>query len=149
MDDIATIPESASSTGTRILGSEGVHEFIRYTAASGIALALDIGVLWLLNTSGVSYLLAGALAFGVGLSTIYFLSVQWVFAERRMNPYAEFALFGLIGLVGLVLNEIVLWIFTGILGFYVLISKIASVVVVFSWNFAARKWLLFSSTRHE
>lgn len=57
-------------------------------------------------------------------------------------------MFALIGLVGLGLNELVLWLLTGLLGVFYLTSKIASVALVFTWNFAARKWFLFSNTHH-
>lgn len=127
------------------LGSEDVHEFIRYTIASLIALTIDLGLLWALTTiAQISYLLSGAIAFGAGLVTIYFLSVYWVFGERRVhNRGAEFVVFAGIGLFGLFINEFVLYVCTALFGMYFLLSKIVSVAIVFTWNFAARKWLLF------
>lgn len=143
--DIATSPEAAPTSTLSTLGAEGVHEFIRYFVASLIALGIDIGSLWLLTSVfAVPYLLSGALAFVLGLITVYFLSVRWVFSKRMVrNPHLEFALFALIGIIGLALNEAILWVLTGYFGFFYLLSKVASVIVVFSWNFAARKWLLF------
>jgi putative flippase GtrA len=147
VDDIATSPEAATAPGVSTLGSEGVHEFIRYFAASLAALAVDVGLLWFLTSvATLPYLLSGAIAFTIGLSVVYVLSVFWVFEARTVrNPVAEFAIFALIGLIGLGFNEAILYLFTAVFGVYYLISKIASVVVVFSWNFAARKWLLFRS----
>lgn len=146
-DDIAIAPESASAPGVATMGSEALHEFIRYGVASVIALLTDVGLLWLLtDVFDFSYLLSGAIAFTAGLVVIYFLSIYWVFAERVVQSRAaEFAIFALIGLVGLGFNEAILYLFTSIFGFYYLISKIASVVVVFTWNFAARKYVLFRS----
>lgn len=128
-----------------ILASQGLHEFVRYIAASAFALFIDIGLLWILTEyTNISYLIAGALSFTAGLVSIYLLSVCWVFGERSTrSKIAEFAIFSVVGLVGLGFNEIILYILTSIFGFYYLVSKIASVVVVFTWNFAARKWLLF------
>lgn len=149
VDDIATSPETATAPGVSTLGAESLHEFIRYGFASAIALLADLGLLWLLtDVVGVPYLLSGAIAFAAGLVVIYVLSVVWVFAARAItNRAAEFALFSLVGLVGLGFNEAILYALTGILGVHYLGSKIASVVIVFTWNFAARKWLLFRS-RH-
>lgn len=146
--DIVTTPEAETSTAVSTIGSESLHEFIRYFVASAVALAIDIGALWLLTSVfHVPYLVSGALAFTVGLITVYILSVVWVFSARSLrNPAAEFTVFALIGIVGLGLNEMILYALTSLLGWYYLLSKIASVVVVFSWNFAARKWLLFRSS---
>jgi len=143
--DIATSPEAAPTSTFSTLGAEGVHEFIRYFVASAIALLIDIGSLWLLTSvAAVPYLLSGAIAFVLGLVTIYLLSVRWVFRKRLVvNPHLEFALFAGIGIIGLALNEAVLWVLTGYFGVFYLLSKAASVMLVFSWNFAARKWLLF------
>lgn len=145
--DIVTSPETETAPGVSTIGSEGLHEFIRYGFASAAALVLDTGLLWFLtDIAGLSYLLSGALSFTAGLILVYYASVYWVFAKRVVaSRTAEFAIFALIGLVGLGFNEAILYLFTGIFGFYYLVSKIASVIVVFSWNFAARKWVLFRS----
>ena len=143
--EIVIPPEAETTPAISTIGSEGVHEFIRYGFASAIALIVDGVLLWLLTEFlGFSYLLSGAISFTAGLIVVYLLSVFWVF-ERRIvrSRAAEFAIFALIGLVGLAVNEAILYLFTSLFGVYYLISKIASVIVVFSWNFAARKWILF------
>jgi putative flippase GtrA len=113
--------------------------------ASGVALSLDVGSLYVLTSIfTVPYLISAAIAFLIGLTTIYVLSVNWVFEHRVLrDAKAEFAVFTLIGMVGLALNELVLWALTGQLGLYYLLSKGVSIAIVFSWNFGARKWLLF------
>jgi putative flippase GtrA len=144
-DDLATAPEQTPSQTMRILGGEGFHEFVRYFFASAVALLADIGALTLFTeVLGMPYLFAGALAFLIGLILIYVLSTHWVFSARRLgDPWAEFGLFSLIGIVGLGINELILWTLTGGLGLYVLYSKVVSVVFVFTWNFFARKYILF------
>ncbi len=98
---------------------------------------------------GVDYLISGAIAFLVGLTIVYILSVRWVFEARALSDWkAEFLVFAMIGVVGLGLNELVLWILTGYFDLFYMFSKVASVVAVFSWNFGARKYLLCRRT-HE
>ncbi len=144
-EDIAVSPESAPSASYSALGSQSMHEFVRYFAASLLALAADVAALFVLTSvAGVPYLYSAAAAFVLGLVVVYLLSILWVFERRSsMHPALEFLLFALIGMVGLGLNEGVLWVLTGIWGFYYMFSKIASVVVVFTWNFFARKFILF------
>lgn len=142
--DLATTPEAATAPSIEMLGSRGTREFIRYGVASLCALALDTGLLLLLTeVYGVSYLVSGAVGFVAGMVAIYILSIRWVFDERSMDPLKEFMLFAAIGLVGLGINELILFVFTGLVSVHYLLSKILSVALVFSWNFAARKYLLF------
>ncbi|MBP9668973.1 MAG: GtrA family protein [Candidatus Pacebacteria bacterium] len=145
--DVVTTPEATPSVALSSMGSEGLHEFIRYVVASAIALVLDIATLSLLTSIlGVPYLVSGAVAFLVGLTAVYILSVRWVFAVRALsNPWTEFLLFAGIGVVGLLINEAVLYLFTSVFGFFYLVSKIASVIFVFTWNFGARKIFLFKT----
>lgn len=144
-DDIAIAPETANGITANIIGSRATQEFVRYFAASLIALIVDIGSLALLTSFfHVPYLTSGWIAFTFGLVIVYLLSIFWVFEIRKVrNVWVEFLTFLIIGVVGLGINELVLWIFTGLFGFFYLISKIGSVVIVFSWNFFARKFLLF------
>ncbi|MFZ2555911.1 MAG: GtrA family protein [Minisyncoccia bacterium] len=142
--DLATTPEAAAAPSIEMLGSRGAREFIRYGVASLLALALDTGLLLLLTeVYGVSYLISGAVGFVAGMVAIYILSIRWVFDERALDPLKEFMLFAAIGLVGLGINELILFVFTGLVSVHYLLSKILSVALVFSWNFAARKYLLF------
>jgi putative flippase GtrA len=58
------------------------------------------------------------------------------------NRLLEFLLFTLIGFVGLGLNELFLWILTDLLLIYYLLSKIITAIIVYLWNFFARKIIL-------
>lgn len=121
-------------------------QLIRYTFVGGIAFLVDFGTLYALTEgAGLHYLVSAALSFGLGLLTNYGLSVAWVFQRRRLRSrWAEFGVFGLIGLVGLGFNEVTIWLLTEKLGLHYLMSKIASTVCVYLWNFFARKFALFS-----
>lgn len=146
---LATSPENVTGESLRAMGAEDFHEFVRYLMASGVALIVDFGTLALFTSIiGVPYLYSGCIAFLAGLAVIYILSRTWVFASRSgYSTTVEFLLFSLIGIFGLLINEMVLWVLTSGFGLFYLYSKMASVAVVFTWNFTARKWLLFK--RHH
>lgn len=145
--DIVTSPEGEVGTALTLAGAKGMREFVRYFAASLIALVVDTGSLFVLTSVvGISYLYSGALAFMLGLVIVYVLSIAWVFEERTTkSAWVEFTVFAIIGIVGLGINELILWTLTGIFGLYYLVSKVASVAVVFTWNFFARKYALFGT----
>lgn len=121
-------------------------QLFRYTFVGGFAFLIDFGSLYALTEfAGLHYLLSAAVAFILGLSTNYSLSVAWVFPRRRLRSrWIEFAVFGAIGLVGLGFNELIMWLLTDKARFHYLLSKIASTIVVYLWNFFARKYALFN-----
>ena len=94
----------------------------------------------------MNYMIAAAIAFVVGLTVNYILSVRLVFSgnERIAGKAAEFIIYGIIGAAGLVITEAVMYFFTDICGLYFLLSKIAAAAIVLVWNFAARKKILYS-----
>ena len=121
-------------------------EGARYSAAALLALAVDFGVYdTLIRFAGVHYLVAAPIGFVLGLATIYFHSVRWVFGARRIGrPGLEFAIFAGIGLAGLALNQLVLYIAVERARLSYEAAKVVSAGIVFCFNFGLRKSLLFT-----
>ncbi|MCM1337197.1 MAG: GtrA family protein [Candidatus Amulumruptor caecigallinarius] len=107
---------------------------------------MDFGLLALLTEyAGFSYQLSACLSFTAGLTINYLLSIVWVFgsaARSQADHIIEFVSFGLIGLVGLGMNALIMWFFTELCGVHYLVSKIISTIIVFFWNFLARRSLI-------
>lgn len=120
-------------------------QFFRYILVGGAAFLVDFGSLYILTDFfTIYYLISAAIAFILGLITNYLLSISWVFNRRTFyNKPFEFGVFAMIGIIGLILNEVFIWVFTAELGFYYLISKILSAIIILFWNFFARKFTLF------
>ena len=121
-------------------------QLFKYGFVGGIAYCVDFGsLIFLTEVVKIHYLISAAIAFILGLLTNYAISILWVFPKRTLaNKRVEFLIFSIIGLVGLGLNEVIIWVFTEFIHYHYLISKILSTVVVFFWNFIARKKILFS-----
>jgi putative flippase GtrA len=121
------------------------REFRRYAVAAGLASCVDVGVLVVLTSSlGVYSLHAAAIAFGAGLLTSYLLSITWVFQARTwQQPWVEVGLFMLIGGIGLLGCGVCMWVLTEYAHLHYLCAKMGSALVVFGWNFVAKKWLVF------
>lgn len=113
---------------------------------SMLSFALDFGVLvFLTEVAHLYYLISAGISFVLGATMSYALSILFVFEMRRFSSrLLEYGLFMLVGIVGLGLNEVLLWALTEKIGFYYLVSKIIAAALVFFWNFAARKGVLFS-----
>jgi len=121
-------------------------QLFRYTIVGGIAFIVDFSSLFILTEFfHIYYLVSAAIAFLLGVITNYLLSIMWVFSRRSIrSQWVEFFIFGIIGLIGLGFNELFIWYFTEKVHFHYLSSKIISTVVVYCWNFFARKFTLFN-----
>lgn len=120
-------------------------QFIRYVFVGGLAYIVDFGLLFIFTEFfKIYYLTSAAFAFLLGLITNYILSTVWVFNKRILkNKWVEFGIFALIGIIGLGLNQFFMYYFTEHFHLHYLFSKCISAVIVFSWNFFARRFTLF------
>jgi len=121
-------------------------QLFRYTFVGGAAFIADFGLLYVLTEHmHLHYLLSATFAFIVGLTINYLLSKLWVFSNNTIKKqWLEFVIFALIGIVGLSLNNLFLWIFTDYCSIHYMLSKILTTIIVFFWNFLARKLILFN-----
>ena len=118
----------------------------RYLISGGTAFLVDTALLTLLTECfGREHLLLWTcIAFAAGLVITYLFSILWVFDNRSMKSRtAEITVFVLIGVIGLGLTELLMWFLAQKAGLHYLLSKIVTTVLVFVWNFAAKKLLLF------
>ena len=114
-------------------------QLLRYTFVGGFAFMVDFDSLFALTEFlGLHYLLSATVAFGLGLLTNYAISVVWVFSGSRFSSrWIEFALFTGIGIIGLGINDVCIWTLTEFAGVHYMLSKVASTVIVYLWNFNA------------
>lgn len=124
-------------------------QLLRYTFVGGTAFIVDFGLLYVLTEYlNLHYLYSATLSFIAGVIVNYFLSKIWVFQKGKVsNRWIEFLIFALIGIIGLGFNNLFLWIFTDKLHIYYMISKILTTLIVYLWNFFARKLILFNGKK--
>jgi len=95
-------------------------QFFRYIHVGGIAYIFDFGTLFVLTDYlNCYYLISAAIAFLIGLTINYTLSIRWVFNRRCIKEQrVEFIIFSMIGGIGLLLTELFMWFFTEKLKFW-------------------------------
>ncbi|MBP5274171.1 MAG: GtrA family protein [Abditibacteriota bacterium] len=147
----------------------GFGQLVRFAAAGLLNTAVDFAVTAVflgIFTFHYGYIPASCIGFLAGVVLSYVLSVRWIFTVRSVSDRRlEFMLFLVIGIIGLVLHAWLLYVMvdtspakemvmtlTRKLDFIfkmeepdVWFSKIAVTVIVFFWNFYARKCILFRS----
>jgi putative flippase GtrA len=126
-----------------------LSEAVRYGLVSAVALAADMSVLrGLVNWAGWHYLLASVVAFSVGATVAYVLSVRFVFPVRKVHsPSLEFVSFVSLGLAGLVVNAATLFVAISVVGVGLITAKLLAAGCTFATNFTLRRQLLFTPPR--
>lgn len=120
-------------------------QLFRYIFVGGTAFTVDFFFLYFFSDiCGIYYLFSAVLSFIISVLVNYVMSTRWVFNQDNIeNKVLEFNLFILISTIGLGFTEILLYFFTDIVGFYYLISKIISAIIVLFWNFLARRLMFY------
>ena len=118
-------------------------QFIRYGFVGGIAAVVNIGMLYVFaDMFHIYYIVSNVLSFTLGLIVNYILSKKFVFGNSTsISKINEFIIYAIIGVIGLGLDTLLLWIFTEKMALFYMVSKIISTIIVFVWNFGARKIL--------
>ena len=121
-------------------------QFFRYTFAGGTAFLVDFGLLFFLtDVCGLHYLVSATIALITGFIANYLICIFWIFQKSKYNRKQELLYFILIGLTGLALNNVLMFLFTDKIKFHYLVSKIVAAILVYLWNFFARRYLLFNA----
>lgn len=127
-----------------------VGQFLRYFVTGGLAFVVDFGAFALaLYYFDIHYLISNLIGLAAGNVVNYLLTIRWVFSteKRKMEKYVflEVTVFVLISLFGMGLNELLMYIFVGILLIQEMVSKVIAAIIVLLYNFLARKFILFRS----
>jgi putative flippase GtrA len=120
-------------------------QFVRSAVVSVIAVLVNFGASYIFKEMlGMYYLLAASLSFFLGVLVNYFFSVKWVFAHRQLeSKHMEFVIFVVITTVGLVFNLLIIAGMVEIAKTGYWVALLIATVLVFFWNFLARKKFLY------
>ena len=118
-------------------------QFAKYFGVAGIGYLVDFGSMIVAKEIlHLHYLISATIGFILGLIVVYILSGRYVFGESKITSRKkEFLLFALIGVVGLGILNLLMWALTSGLHVNYLVSKILATIVVYAWNFFARRSL--------
>lgn len=126
-----------------LLTSTKTHaQLFRYFFVAAVGLIVDFSfVVFCKEVLDIYYLVAVAIGFICGLFVTYILSNRFVFGMPKGSQLKSFVLFGVIGLVGLLILSVLVWLMADKMGVNYLIAKCLATIIVFLWNFIARRTL--------
>ncbi len=121
--------------------------YIRYGAASVVALGSDVGLLLLFLKLGFSPAAASALGYGIGIGVHWLISSRLVFpdgaAPRGPERNRQKGLFVGSALVGLAITTAIVTI-GSFIGLLPIAAKLVAVIVSFQTTYMLRKAIVFS-----
>lgn len=122
-----------------------IRDAFGYAVASGLALAVDMTILFVLvHYFSWWYLAAASTSFIVGLAVAYLISAKLVFKYHRLEDRrAEFVAFAAIGVIALILNAAAMFIGVHYLGLNYLVAKCLAAGFTFIVSFVSRRQILF------
>jgi len=126
-----------------------IKQFVAYLFVGGIAFAVNTVILLLVRDRMVSLnyslhmadAIGGMAGFVIGLFVNYFLSLKFVFKAK--SSMKDFVVVLVIGVIGLVMTSGGLVILNANMGIPILLAQCIVTAIVFFWNFAARKFLVY------
>jgi dolichol-phosphate mannosyltransferase len=113
------------------------RHFIKFGVVGAIGVVVNEGVLYLFQSAGVYYLIAGAAAIEISILSNFVLNDLWTFKDRRSgNAASRLVKFNLLMLAGLALNLAVLYAGVDYLGITVLVANLLGIAAAFFLRYA-------------
>lgn len=121
-----------------------IEQIMKFGIVGVIAFVIDYGLMVLLTElCGVDYLLSATISFTVSVVFNYVASMRYVFTHKEgMSRRREFVIFIVLSVIGLGLNDLFMWLGTGVLHVDYRITKLVATAIVMVWNFVTRKIFL-------
>lgn len=128
-----------------------IAQLMKFGVVGVIAFCIDYGLMVLLTqVFGVFYLISATISFTVSVIFNYFASMRYVFTHKEgMSRRREFIIFVVLSIIGLVLNNVLMWLGTSLMGISYLITKLFATFVVTIFNFVTRKKFLDAGSDGE
>ena len=120
-------------------------QLFRYVIAGGGLFLIDVVLFYVFAVFfNINYLVVNTTLFVFGSILNYILSYKWVFLDSNIDSHSRnIKVLMLVLLFSLLLSNLQLYFYIEILTLEKLDSKLLSAVMVFIWNFLARKYFVF------
>lgn len=149
---------TAPTLATKVLRHPALQQTVRFGIISVFTALIDYVVLIILShllPHSPAYLsLAVASGYSLGTIVHFFAARKYVFSPTQHHVGVEFMMVFVVGIIGLGLTEVIvifleMWLRAGITNhdMRVMVAKAIAIVIVFFWNYGARRMLIYNQSR--
>lgn len=123
--------------------SKNVKQLILYIAVGGIATVVEWAMFYLLDSVvSLNYMLATTIAFAVSTFANW-AAGRLIMFKGNESLLAELVKIYMTSIAGLLMNLFIMWVAIDCMGIPNFISKVMATGIVFFWNFAVRKLMIY------
>ncbi len=125
------------------LKPDTLHQFIRYATTGGISFGIEYTTFYILfNVVGLWYVWSNSIAMTFAFCISFTLNRFWSFKSKG-NGFKQFIMYGTLFLINLFVSNVIMLLFTDVLGIKPLLSKLIAVGIIVCWNFVINKKVIF------
>ena len=119
-------------------------QVVKFGIVGVVNTIIDFRLLNLLaGVFGWAVLWANTVSFSVAVINSFFFNKYWTFRAREGNTYLQLGGVVLVAVIGLGLSDLMVYYFSEVVPWHYNWAKLISIPIVFAWNFAASKKLVF------
>lgn len=123
--------------------SKNVKQLILYIVVGGIATVVEWAMFYLLDSVvSLNYMLATTIAFAVSTFANW-AAGRLIMFKGHESLLAELIKIYMTSIAGLLMNLFIMWVAIDCMGIPDFISKVVATGIVFFWNFAVRKLMIY------
>lgn len=119
-------------------------QIVNFVFVGFVATVIDFVFLYIFrDICKLPLLVSNTLSFCISVVYNYIASVTFVFdVDKNKSKKKSFILFIIFSVIGLVLNDIIIYVVTEVVGIYYMLSKVIATLFVMIFNFVTRKKFL-------
>ena len=119
-------------------------QIVNFVFVGVVATVIDFVFLYIFrDICKLPLLVSNTLSFCISVIYNYIASVTFVFdVDKNKSKKKSFILFIIFSVIGLVLNDIIIYVVTEVVGIYYMLSKVIATLFVMIFNFVTRKKFL-------
>lgn len=124
--------------------------FLKFLVAGGICGLLDLILLYLFTSVfGLWYLYSGIISFFIVSVFGFFLNKKITFQDARKNSPNQYVKYIIVILIGMIINNIFLFVLTGVFAVWYIASRIFSSLIALIWNYYGNRRFIFSGAEER
>ncbi len=128
----------------KIIKQKLILQFILYCFVGGFSSIIDVGGFYFFTNIGLHIYFSSFLSFSLATIFNYFLSYKIAFLRIPGSRFNEISKVIIISVCGLIINMLIFFIFVKFFHFNTILAKIIAIPFVLFWNFAGRRYFVFS-----